>query len=343
MSLLIDGIIFSLQRQGGISVYYSELFRYLVASHISFEVDLKSPLLGKPQDFGGKLKYRLVPARPFERYRSVSLPASTRVFHSTFYRVPDRKTAKSVVTVHDFVYERYFRGPRKWLHARQKAEAIRRADSIICISKSTCDDLHEFVGVNPSQSVHVIYNGVGACFSQADVPEPVRPFLLFVGKRGGYKNFSLAARALAFLPDFELHCVGGEEFDPSELLGLDASVCNRIRYLGNITDAQLNTAYNQATCLLYLSKYEGFGIPIVEAMKAGCPVVSASCKAVIEVGDEALEIVEEEDPFAVALAVYRLCDSTYRKKKVEKGLSRAAMYDWNITHQQTAEIFCSYL
>jgi mannosyltransferase len=89
---------------------------------------------------------------------------------------------------------------------------------------------------------------------------------------------------MELLPDFELHCVGGGPLQPSELAGIPDSVIRRVRHVGFVDDETLNELYNQAVCLLYPSSYEGFGIPVVEAMRAGCPVVSVACKAVMEVG-----------------------------------------------------------
>ncbi len=210
----------------------------------------------------------------------------------------------TVVTVHDFVYERYMNGPKKWVHVIQKNAAIRAAQAIICVSESTKQDLLHFVGINPDQSIHVIYNGVSDIFQPLDIVLSNSPFILFVGQRGGYKNFNRLLDAMPYLPDYELHCVGGGAFRSDELKGISETVVRRVRHLGFVTDEVLNVLYNRAVCLAYPSSYEGFGIPVIEAMKAGCPVVSVDCKAVLEVGRDALSVVCDDAPRGMLSTLY---------------------------------------
>jgi mannosyltransferase len=264
------------------------------------------------------------------------------VFHSSYYRRPDARGVPTVVTVHDFIYERFSRGPRRWVHTWQKHAAIRAAHAIICVSNATRDDLLTYVGVGRGQSVHVIPNGVSACFRPIGSAPPVRPFVLFVGARGGYKNFGLAVRALAWLPDVELHCVGGGGLRPDELRGVPEPLARRVRHLGQVDDETLNRLYNQAVCLVYPSRYEGFGIPVAEAMRAGCPVASVACKAVLEVGGDALAVAEAAEPDALAAAIARTM-SAERAVLVERGLARGRRYSWDTTHAATLDVYRSLL
>jgi mannosyltransferase len=338
--ILLDGIIFSLQKQGGISVYFRTLIEFLSNN------DEKTTLL--LNDFQYQLTnidrnsiiLKYIESKIFERYRLCRTPNYGKIFHSSYYRKSDKPSIPSVVTVHDFIYERFQRGPRQWVHSAQKNSAIRAAQAVICISESTRQDFLEFVGESPGQKIHVIHNGVSDIFCNLSLEQPITPYVLFVGQRGGYKNFRLAIESLSLLPDLELYCVGGGAIQPDELKGLSLNVARRIRHLGFVTDQELNFLYNRALCLLYPSSYEGFGIPVVEAMRAGCPVVCIDCKAIIEVGRDALTVALEPSPRALAEAILKTAYSD-RSGLIKKGLSVGQSYSWSITHSQTLEVYRS--
>lgn len=341
MSLLIDAIVFSLQRYGGISEYFHQLLRKLETESIPVSVFLETPQ--KHHVGGGSpvLSFVHRRARLLERYRPCRLPAGRSVFHSSYYRLPERRGTPTVVTVHDFVYERYASGPRRWVHTHQKLAAIRAAQAVICVSESTRQDLLEFVGEIPGQVVHVIHNGVSEVFRPLSLTPAPAPYVLYVGERRGYKNFAMLLEAMAFLPDLELHCVGGGAFRAAELAGAPDGVRRRVRHLGFVGDEALNELYNRAFCLAYPSSYEGFGIPVAEGMRAGCPVVSVRCKAVMEAGGDALTVASEAVPRALADAVLRLEDAAYRSRMVAAGLVVAGRYSWDLTHAGTLGVYRS--
>ncbi|MDT9001257.1 glycosyltransferase family 1 protein [Paucibacter sp. APW11] len=348
-TLHIDGIIYSLQRQGGISVYFNELLARLWRDKSALTLTLESPLLQ------GDISTRQLgapacticsrPARRLERYRSARVEVGVRsptVFHSSYYRRPENSAQPSVVTVHDFAYERLQSGPRRWIHSWQKFAAIRQAQHVICISEATRDDLLEYVGIRADQTLHVIPNGVSETFrplNAASVPTATTPFVLFVGQRGGYKNFARLLQALSLLPaDIELHCVGGGALHEDELAGVAASVRARVKHLGYVDDEALNRCYNEALCLAYVSRYEGFGIPVIEAMRAGCPVLSVPCKAVIEVGGNALLICDDEAE-SIAAGIMCLTDQDERAKRRNAGLEVASGFGWERTYQATRAVY----
>lgn len=343
MTVHIDGIIFSLQRQGGISVYTHQLLRHLAAERVPAVLTLEAPTVqAVDAAIDTPLTVLRRGARAVERYRRCRVPASAALFHSSYYRRPAQSGVPTVVTVHDFTYERFSSGPRLWVHMAQKHAAIRSAQAVICISEATRQDLEELVGVQPGQQVHVIHNGVAETFRPlAALAQALRPYVLYVGERGGYKNFRLLLQAMASLPDFELHCVGGGALRPEELGVAPVSVRGRVRHLGFVDEEALNEHYNRAVCLAYPSSYEGFGIPVVEAMRAGCPVVCIDCKAVLEVGHHALTVAEAAAPLALADAIDRTCDTTYRNKIVAAGLKVAQQYSWHATHERTLQVYRS--
>lgn len=340
MRVTLDGIIFSLQRAGGISVYFRTLLTSLSKEKLDATLIIEEPHSQQLDVFHESISNLSRKARLFERYRSCRLPEKPSIFHSSYYRLPEKKNIPTVVTVHDFIYERYQRGPHQWVHTAQKNAAIRAAQAVICISESTKNDLLEFVGETPGQKIYVIHNGVSDIFCNLHLKPSDRPYVLFVGQRGGYKNFHLVLKAMAFLPDIELHCVGGGSIRPVELKSVPESVARRIRHLGYVSDEELNALYNGALCLAYPSSYEGFGIPAIEAMQAGCPVVSSDCKALVEVGRDALTIVDGSDPRAMAEAIL-ITASSERASLVQKGLAVAHGYSWGSTHRQTIDVYRS--
>ena len=341
MNVAIDGIIFSLQRAGGISVYFRELLRVLAAHGDAGKLLLEQPVRQELALAPGLLERVDRQARRLERYRPARVPSDASVFHSSYFRRPDRSDVPTVVTVHDFIYERFRHGPAKWGHMWQKHAAIRAAQAVICISESTRNDLRRFIGDIPGQAVHVVHCGVGDGFRPLGLQKEVPPFILVVGERGGYKNFRLALQALALLPDLEIHCVGGGALRPEEFGGIAADVRARVRHLGFVTDAELNERYNHAQCLLYPSAYEGFGIPPLEAMRAGCPVVCIACDAVLEVGGPALTVAESATPEAVAAAVDSTREPSRRAGVVQRGLERAALFSWDMAHERTRAVYKS--
>ena len=345
MHLHLDGIIFSLQRYGGISVYFRELLRRMSPQEstvLSLEGPLQQadvpagfPAVGKVERSARRLE-RVRRCRAVDRFRA-------DLFHSSYYRRPPRPGLASVVTVHDFVHERFVPGPRGRLRRWLVNGAIAEARHIICISEATRQDLLEFAPPRPDQRVSVIHNGVADVFRPLPSMQSgscATPFVLFIGQRGGYKNFALAVQAMAHLPDVELHCVGGGPLLEAELAGVPAAVRQRVRHLGFVDDEQLNALYNRALCLLYPSAYEGFGIPVLEAMRAGCPVVAIDCRAVMEVGGPALCVSQDpNDPRALAQAVERTAAADTRASLRSLGLKRGQMFNWDRCFQETAAVY----
>lgn len=339
--LHIDGIIFSLQQHGGISVYFRELLSRLTRQQVPHVLSLEAPLRQSMEDFSANAF--LNSPRRLERYRSSRelTGVAATVFHSSYYRRPARSEQASAVTVYDFVYERFASGPKRWVHMHQKHAAIRAAQVVICISESTRQDMLEFVGVIPGQTVHVIHLGVSESFRPLSIEPASTPFVLYIGERRGYKNFMQLLAAMEFLPDLELHCVGGGALRAEELAAVPAAMHRRIKHLGFVTDEALNERYNRALCLVYPSSYEGFGIPVLEAMRAGCPVVSTECKAVMEVGGDALTLAADTDPRGLADAVLRLTSTEYRSRMVSTGLEVAKNFSWDKTYESTLSVYKS--
>ena len=337
--LIVDGLIYSLQRHGGITVYFNELlhrsFDHGLACRTIVYDGASSHAAALPGNVV-KLKRRFA-----ERYRHCPVPSDASLFHSSYYRLPDRPIP-TVTTVHDFTYERFVKGPRRWFHSWQKFDAIRKSQAIICISESTRTDLLHFLPDVPPERLHVVHNGVGDAFFPLDLggdAEKDRPFVLFVGARGGYKHFSLVVETLVRLPDLRLVCVGGSSLSANEMAFVNQNLGGRYQHLADISDQTLNKLYNQAYCLLYPSAYEGFGIPVLEAMKAGCPVIAFNGSSIPEVAGDAALLLDQLTTDALEDAFYELEDTKCRLTLRLKGLDRSKLFSWEKTFEETDRVY----
>lgn len=205
--ILYDGIIYYLQRNGGISVLYNELFSRLSLSSCDYSL-ISYSCSGQPQSDSNIVRApRLV-----ERYRDVAFECAD-IFHSTYYRLPDSSSgrlSKVVTTVHDYTYERYVGGLKRGVHSWQKNRAVNNSDKIICVSESTRVDALEFSNVSEDR-IEVIPNGVSADYYPVlGVVVSEVPHVIFVGARPGYKNFDSVVKAVSLFRELVLVCVGGE-------------------------------------------------------------------------------------------------------------------------------------
>jgi mannosyltransferase len=283
----------------------------------------------------------LVPTE-FSRYLDVRAAHPCDVFHSSYYRVPASRSTRYVVTVYDFIYERYRHGPARWVHSLQKLRSIKRADAVICISHATRNDVLRYVpGVDPSH-VHVVYLGVDQdtffpdCTSTVDKLENM---VLYVGQRGGYKRFDLVVEALAQCPDLSLGIVGPTP-SQGEVELLSSRLYGRWHSFGSVSSSRLRALYSTAFAFIFPSDYEGFGLPVLEAMACGCPVVAAHTSSLPEVGGQAALYASEQrsESFAAALTQLLISERD-RQSAIEAGLQHAKRFTWTRTFNDTLKIY----
>ena len=226
MKIIIDNIIFSLQKSGGISVYWYEILSRIInqteINHIFVEEDVKETNIFRNKlkiDANNRIHSNFKINCILNRYRNLDLNRRNEkfIFHSSYYRtlcksVKKKNYVKEVVTIHDFTYERFIGGVKKWIHAWQKKKAIQSADVVICISENTKNDLLYFYPQFSNKDIRVIYNGVSEQYSI--IPELKKenhstPFFLFVGSRTTYKNFDFVVKAVSLVDGYFLKIVGG--------------------------------------------------------------------------------------------------------------------------------------
>lgn len=349
MNILYDGFIFGLQGSGGINRYFSELISRLPAEDRPAIYGSLSGSLQSPHH------PRLTVRGPF-RFGRFSEPfvgkwaSSFDVFHPTYYHLTPplvwpRARAPVVLTVHDFTFRRlghrYAKSAK--LLAAQK-EAIERADLILCVSRSTQSDLEEFHPQAAARS-RVIYLAAPN-LSPANPHCADTPYVLFVGSRSFYKNFSLAVRALAVIAKRDIRLrllVAGTAMTDSELkLIREEGVADLVTLVQSPGDEELAGLYAGALCLLYLSEYEGFGLPVLEALSQGSPVVALNVSSIPEVVGPGGILLDPQgaDPETVADAVQKIFDSpSLRQTFVSAGRRHAASFSWERTALETLEAY----
>lgn len=333
--ITFDGIIFKLQKHGGISVYFKELFKLLSFKNTPFNaINYNLENMPKIQN------NNYTSPRFLERYRKCILKNDTDIFHSTYYRCPDKNYKNlSVVTVHDFLYEKYSRTDKRIIHSLQKNKAIKSADAIICVSNETKKDLLKYTKISNNQKIFVIHNGVSDVFQPSQIFEDnsnKKPYLLYIGNRKGYKNFSLIKDSLPYLQDFDLFIVGGEPPSDEERNLNNVYKNINIKWFQGVDEKTLLNIYQGAFCLLYPSLDEGFGIPIIEAMKCGCPVICLNIPIFKEVAaDGGIFIENNTESLIEAISKLVQCHSEQRTKVIKY----SSKFSWNITHSKTLDVY----
>lgn len=333
----LDGIVYALQRYGGISVYFSALAQGLQSKGELISLGLpEGPLPGKPPQLAGGAT-ACQPRRILERYRDY--PCDAPIGHSSYFRLP-QGAAKSVVTVYDFTYERYFKPHQKLVHGWQKYRAIRKADAVICISESTRRDLFHTLPDVPRSKVHVVHLGVNDAFKPGEATAPAQPFFLYVGARSGYKNFMPVLAALQGRSEL-LVCVGGGEFTVTEQAAISNYAPGRVSHHAWVDDAALAQLYRQALALVFPSLYEGFGIPVAEAMACGCPVIAANLSSIPEVAGKAGLLLDEVNAFTLRGAFEQVLQPGQRAERTQAGLEQARQFSWSACVEKTQTIYNS--
>lgn len=363
LRVAFDQQVFLLQEYGGISRYVCSLAREL-ANRPDVEPKIFAPLHFNRnlENLNPRLREGCaLPTLPTKVFRPIQFASRIMarnaisrfrpdIVHETYYSEKDfcPNGVPRVLTVYDLIHERY---PELFVNSegttRPKRIAVNRADHVICISESTQRDVVQFCGV-PKEKTSVVYLGVD--FDLAGTTGPKRqchpsPYLLYVGARGGYKNFErllLAfSRSQRLRKDFTLVCFGGgglsareEEFIAG--IGLRS---DQVIQLGGGDDI-LASLYRQAAAFVYPSLYEGFGIPPLEAMALGCPVICSNTSSLPEVVGEAAETFDPTDVTDMQIAMEHVLENSRRRSElVEAGRSRFKLFTWESCARETEAVY----
>lgn len=368
MKIIFDGLIYYLQEQGGISRYFDELIGGL-SKIDDCEVILLMRKNKINKVFNDKVKIEIINSkirtnRKFLKYIDIfkdriivnkflnNKDFFDAVFHYSYYSFYKSLKIKSVVTVHDFVHEKFpdfFSGLLNKVYLFNKFKSINKADKLIAISQQTKKDLIDIYKV-VDDKIDVVYHGINKSFNVLSFDEKkeflnkkniLKPFLLFVGNRRLYKNFLFFLEVFALWNKdfkFDLFCVGGGDFNKQENdkikeLGLNDSV----KLFLNVEENDLISFYNCSKAFVYPSLYEGFGLPILEGLSCGALVLASDIPVFREIGQDSLIYFNPKDKESLIIAMNKiLINNTFDQDKVNNLLKK---FNWENTILKTLDVY----
>jgi glycosyltransferase involved in cell wall biosynthesis len=271
-------------------------------------------------------------ARELVWYPAVLPLADVDLLHCPTYRGPLlRSRAPVVVTVHDLAVFRHPETFNRWTRTISPVlvpRVLRAARRVIAVSEFTRRELVELLRV-PEERIRVVPNGVEDEFG-ADGPAAAGDYVLAVGTLEPRKNLARLVEA-ARRADVELRVVGARGWGDVQVEG------NGVRWLGEVPDGELARLYRGALCLAYPSLYEGFGIPVLEAMACGTPVVTSTGGATEEVAGGAAVLVDPLDPSSIAGGI---AEAVARREELRReGLDRVRRFTWAVAARATRAVY----
>lgn len=348
-------------RRAGIHHYIDQLLAHLPAGELSYFVYTRY----RPSQQPSQTRF-ISTSWPTERrlvriaWEQLALPLVARrdnvdLLHSMAFVAPYAAPCPTVVTVYDLSFV-HFPESFPWLQQRylqsQTRRSCRQARRVIAISQASRQDIHEHFGI-PLARIDVVYPAVGDQFRQLSdenveafrarqgLPER---FILHVGTLQPRKNIPLLIEAMHRIgrPDLHLVLVGGkgwlydEIFGRVEALGMQ----NRVHFAGYVPDLELPLWYNAAAVLVFPSIYEGFGLPVLEAMACGTPVVSANTSAVPEVVGNAGRLFSPKDVSDLVSQILAVIDNPELAHTMRQdGLAQASRFSWGNSGRELAAVY----
>lgn len=358
MKLAFDHQIFGWQRYGGISRYFFELARHIDV-HREVDVRVVSPVFVNEYLLESGIPVAGIHLPQIRRtgrlYRELNrwmTPIAMRHFnpdlvHETYYSqvTVAPRGAKVVITVHDMIHELFPANFSRWDGTtREKASAVKRADHVICVSENTRKDLVRILDVDPVKT-SVVHHGYELSQSPSGIPRCNEPYILYVGSRGGYKNFDILLQAYAASAslhnNFRLVAFGGGLLTAREQARVEALSGGKwdvLHFSGG--DDVLADLYSFAEVFVYPSRYEGFGISPLEAMSCACPVLCTDRSSLPEVVGDAARFFDPESLDSLIDALNQVVsDLSFRQTLINKGHLRCAEFSWRKCAEETLAIY----
>jgi glycosyltransferase involved in cell wall biosynthesis len=282
------------------------------------------------------------------------------VYHAPHYVLPPAVPCRSVVTIHDTIHLRfpqYLPNRGAWAYARSLMwAAAKRSDRILTVSESSKRDIIHYFDIDPNKIV-VVYNALDERFSTEPPPEEMarvrerfqlnHSFVLYVGNIKPHKNLVRLIEAFEGLrhdgfDDLKLLIIGDEisKWPALRRAVHKHKLHKHVRFLGFQSDETLAVLYRLAAVFVFPSLYEGFGLPPLEAMASGTPVVTSNVSSLPEVAGDAAVLVDPYDAIDIKDGIKRvLTDPALREELRRKGLQRAREFSWERSVARTREIY----
>lgn len=364
IKVFYDGCIFYKQRHGGINNVFLEIFKR-VSNYSDFECAVTLPSNNKCNNIHRIKKFivpKIRPNRCFphfwrilnEIYLKMFRP---NIFHSTYYteHILDNKI-KKVLTIHDMIFEIYrrdFNTEKNKRFVQLKKNLAYKADAIVCVSESTKQDVVKYYNINSSK-IFVIYNSFNEFFKEVFVEQEkgyitkkynlFNPYILYVGStKSEYKNFDLLLTVYTsshkIHSNIDLIVISPDTYTSEQIDKISKSDF-RIRKFSDLTVHDLKVFYSQADMFVYPSKYEGFGIPVLEAMACGTPVLASMASSIPEVGgDSTLYFNPDSCEELEDKIIQIMSDEQLKTTLINKGYENINRFSWDQSVNKLLQVY----
>jgi glycosyltransferase involved in cell wall biosynthesis len=359
LRILYDGTIFNSQPVGGINRYFCNMITALPMDWTPLFTTNGTYIANQPNHPNLKVyscSWKFRPRRVSnwlrkQYFKAVYNSGNFDLAHPTYYSLLSTEDLSFcpppiVLTVHDMIHELF---PEQLDVNREqaalKSKAISAAQAIICVSQNTKKDLLEYFAI-PEEKISVVYHGSSLDFkdSWGNQAVPEQPYFLYIGGRSGYKNCKTLLQSMAKLaidyPEVQLCLVGSPLTSNEQALLRELNLEKKTIHLGYADDSYLAKLYRCSAAFIYPSLYEGFGIPLLEAMKCGTAVIASNASSIPEVaGDAGLMFDPHSSNELLERMIHILDNPLKREALIQKGFCQAEKFSWQKAAEETMEVY----
>lgn len=357
MIIGVDGNEANVKEKVGVSVYTFKLLKYfhdISNADNRFVIHLKTQPKQELPHENQFFKYRRVSGNflwsqiflPFHLYFKKEID----VFFSPAHYAPRLSPVPCVITIHDLSYFYY---PQEFLKKdlyqlkKWTAYSVAKAQKIIAVSKTTKKDLMKFYHI-PEEKIAVIYNGCNQIRNPKHEIRNQNPYILYVGTLQPRKNVATLIEAFHLLlkekPEYRLIIVGKKGWLYENIFDQvnDLKLHDKVTFTGYVSDEEKNALYANASVFVLPSLYEGFGIPLLEAMSWDCPVIASWNASLPEIGADACLYFDPKNPDELKNKMFEvITNKSLRQELIHKGKKRVELFSWEKCGKETLEVIKS--